>query len=124
MSLSTRGMQGQQLFKSVRSKRAGRSFRITIDRSVATSHPLFPTHSDTRFSVRSTENSQGKTGSNRSQPINLREKNDDFQVDKYIPATRPGQESEPTTGQTDLLRWVAYMVGILLFVGGISLILF
>lgn len=115
-------MQGQQLFESVSGGRTGRSFRITANRSVAKPSPPSLVHSDTRLSVRSTENTQGQ--SNHGQSVSIQGREDDFQVDSHIPATRPGQESEPITGRTELLRWVAYMLGILLFVGGITITLF
>jgi hypothetical protein len=140
-------MQGQQLFRSVRSGRTGYSFRVTgivpiinserdsgsadrntfksydrhYNRSVGESGRPFLVGSDTRLSVRSTENSQGQ---NHSQPISIREGEGGFRVDDHIPATRPRPESEPTIGRTELLRWSAYLLGILLFVGGITVVLF
>jgi hypothetical protein len=115
-------MQGQQLFKSVRGKRIGHSFQVTTNRSIDTAVPPFPVHWDTRLSARSTENSQVQ--SSHSQPAGMRGRDGDFPIDSHIPATRPGQESESIIGRTELLRWAAYVLGILLFVGGITIMLF
>ena len=112
-------MQGQQLFNSVRDGRTEHSFQIAADRSVDTIDSP-PVHRDIRFSDRSTEGVADTHG----QPARIHGSKDDFQIDSHIPATRPGQESEPTIGRTELLRWGAYMLGVLLFVGGISIVLF
>jgi hypothetical protein len=115
-----RGMYGQQLFKLVKDGRIERSFQITVRLSAVTTDLPFLVHRDIRFLARSTERVEDRHG----QSARIQKGDDDFRIDSHIPATRPGQESEPTIGRTKLLRWGAYILGILLFVGGISIVLF
>jgi hypothetical protein len=113
-------MYGQQLFKLVKDGRIERSFQITVGLLAVPTELSSLARRDIRFLARSTERVEDR----HSQSARIQGEKDDFQIDSHIPATRPGQESEPTIGRTELLRWGAYILGVLLFVGGLSIILF
>lgn len=123
------GMRGQESFRTVTDLQLTRSFCVLAGRSVTAQQegtseavPVFPTHSDTRFSARSGETSQG--GDDHGHIITVQTEQDAPSMDSHVPATRPDEATESTISRKELLRWGAYILGILLFVGGITITLF
>jgi hypothetical protein len=121
-------MSRQQKFRMVIDRQLKHSFHVAVSRSVVSRERIsrtassFPIHSGPRCSPLSDENSQ--EGSNRNQLFSAQDGKGVSHVDSHVPATRPGKESEPVVRPTELLRWSAYILGVLLFVGGITITLF